>query len=56
MWILTEVRITFDPVKEQDRIQSFSEQNDLREWKEDFSSRGYTFAKKQVLHVGEEKR
>lgn len=56
MWITTEVRITFDPVKEQDMIQSFSEQNDLKEWKEDFSSSGFTFVKKQVLYAGEEKR
>ena len=56
MWISTEVRITFDPVKEQDMIRSFSEQNDLKEWKVDFSSRGFTLVKKQVLYVGEEKR
>ena len=55
MWITTKTIITFDPIKEYERIKNFMNGNNMDEWREYPSTVGTTFVNERTYFIEEKK-
>lgn len=53
MWITTKTIITFDPIKECERIKQFMKKNNMNEWREYPSTVSTTFVNERTYFIEE---
>ena len=51
MFVTIKTIVSFDPVKEYEKIQAFEEQHDMNEWKKYESTVSSTYIKEETVEV-----